>query len=83
MKRLESSADEILSKLGRMDRMLDHVVDGNADCPRLFVLTPVEGSQEVRTLMMLVQPKLATSFSFLVLFSSEDRCGKIQRLCTF
>ncbi|CAM9291972.1 unnamed protein product [Ectocarpus sp. 12 AP-2014] len=47
MKRLESRADEILSKLGRMDRMLDHVVDGNADCPRLFVLTPVEGSQEI------------------------------------
>lgn len=51
MKRLESRADEILSKLGRMDRMLDHVVDGNADCPRLFVLTPVTGSQEVRTSM--------------------------------
>ncbi|CBJ27731.1 Ankyrin [Ectocarpus siliculosus] len=47
MKRLESRADEILSKLGRMDRMLDHLVDGNADCPRLFVLTPVEGSQEI------------------------------------
>ncbi|CAM9588062.1 unnamed protein product [Ectocarpus fasciculatus] len=47
MKRLESRADEILNKLGRMDRMLDHVVDGNADCPRLFVLTPVTGSQEI------------------------------------
>ncbi|CAB1101777.1 unnamed protein product [Ectocarpus sp. CCAP 1310/34] len=47
MKRLEFRADEILSKLGRMDRMLDHVVDGNADCPRLFVLTPVEGSLEI------------------------------------
>ncbi|CAN0203648.1 unnamed protein product [Scytosiphon promiscuus] len=45
MKRLESRADEILTKLGRMDRMLDHVVEGSADCPRLFVLTPATNSQ--------------------------------------
>ena len=47
MKRLESRADEMLSKLGRMDRMLDHVVEGSADCPRLFVLTPVTDVQAV------------------------------------
>eukprot|EP00903_Cladosiphon_okamuranus_P012396 g11618.t1 len=45
MKRLESRADEMLSKLGRMDRMLDHVVEGSADCPRLFVLTPATDVQ--------------------------------------
>ncbi|CAM9156217.1 unnamed protein product, partial [Hapterophycus canaliculatus] len=45
MKRLESRADEILNKLGRIDRMLDHVVKGSADCPRLFVLTPATDSQ--------------------------------------
>lgn len=47
MKRLESRADEMLNKLGRLDRMLDHVVDGSADCPRLFILTPATGSQTV------------------------------------
>lgn len=47
MKRLESRADEILSKLGRIDRMLDHVVEGIADCPRLFVLTPATDCQAV------------------------------------
>ncbi|CAM9265537.1 unnamed protein product, partial [Laminaria digitata] len=40
MKRLENRADEILGKIGRMDRMLDAVVEGSADCPRLFILTP-------------------------------------------
>eukprot|EP00752_Nemacystus_decipiens_P018644 g16717.t1 len=45
MKRLESRADEMLNKLGRMDRMLDHLVEGNADCPRLFVLTPATDVQ--------------------------------------
>lgn len=47
MKRLESRADEIVSKLGRMDRMLDSFVGGPEDCPRLFILTPATGTQTV------------------------------------
>ena len=48
MKRLESRADEILGKLGRMDRMLDAMVEGCTDCPRLFILTPATGGPTVR-----------------------------------
>ena len=43
MKRLENRANEILGKIGRMDRMLDAVVEGSSDCPRLFILTPAAG----------------------------------------
>lgn len=54
MKRLEARADEMLNKLGRLDRMLDHVVDGSADCPRLFILTPATGSNKVREQLLLI-----------------------------
>lgn len=47
MKRLESRADEILGNLGRMDRMLDSLIAGDEDCPRLFILTPAAGTPTV------------------------------------
>lgn len=47
LKRLESHADDILGNLGRIDRMLDSVLEDASDCPRLFVLTPLKGTQSV------------------------------------
>lgn len=47
MKRLESRADEIWTKLGRIDQMLDMFMIGDIDCPRLFILTPTEDASTV------------------------------------
>lgn len=47
MKRLESRAAEILGNLGRMDRMLDSLVEDSLDCPHLFILTPATGTPAV------------------------------------
>lgn len=49
MQQLEGRADEILGKLGKMDRMLEALVKGDTDCPRLFILTPAKDSPAVRT----------------------------------
>lgn len=47
LKRLESHADDILANLGRIDRMLESVLEDASDCPRLFVLTPLKGEHSV------------------------------------